>query len=411
MSLHVASMRRYQYACFQVALERKQEAIVLEQEGEEGMIHSILSGLPDLFEEGDEEAGLVLAANGDNKRDRDDQLKNFGVDDFVDQDQASNEPAAPPPPDSPLQEEGRSNSDGPINSVPKLDVDCDADPVTPSVGHRPRHQLGVDSSIKVLSEDTLTDEETTAAGSTTDETESTLQDGDDDEPEDSTSAVKLDDNEKFSESRPETPRQRSSRLSSHGASRPITPPAPKRPRVCLSHLLRTADGLYETHPPTHPDIALQNVMGPQSVMLTWSENAEDLPSDDEAEKMVRRPDLIVLALPTASDEDVKEAYSSSESEDEKHGEKKGGWRKWAKEKRRRRKLRKSLPLTIRRNTMVASAVLVLGVAVAVYGTGGFQRMGLGSERHGAAREWRAFRHFVGALVVGAAERVLDSVWG
>lgn len=152
-------------------------------------------------------------------------------------------------------------------------------------------------------------------------------------------------------------------------------------------------------------------MGPQSVMFTWSENPNDLPDDDEAERIVSRPDLIVHPLPSLIDElDTKEEDEASGSEDEDADEKPGrkGRRK---EKRKRRKLRKPHPLAVRRKTMVASAVLVLGVAMAVYGTGGFQRVGVGMERHGPAREWRSFKHFVGAIVVGATERFLDSVFG
>ncbi|KAI0073117.1 hypothetical protein K474DRAFT_1667001 [Panus rudis PR-1116 ss-1] len=202
-------------------------------------------------------------------------------------------------------------------------------------------------------------------------------------------------------------------------SRPTTPlvaepepdPISHRPRISLSSLLQHADTLHTLYPPTHPSIALDTIMGPQSVTRTWSEKTDEMPADDEAEKMVSRMDLIVFpAPPEEFTKEKEEGDGDYETEEEGRTKEK---------KRRRRKLQKTPRaytrhiIPIRRKTMVASAVLVLGVAVAVYGTGGLRGLSGGDGRgHGQGhRELRSIGRFVGALLVGAGERLLDSIWG
>ncbi|KAG8892550.1 hypothetical protein FRC01_014102, partial [Tulasnella sp. 417] len=73
--------------------------------------------------------------------------------------------------------------------------------------------------------------------------------------------------------------------------------------VPISSLLRAADELYEKYPPTHSSIAADTIMGPKSVIFTWHEKDHTertvdeepcLPSDDEAEKMVEDKSQVVL---------------------------------------------------------------------------------------------------------------------
>lgn len=72
--------------------------------------------------------------------------------------------------------------------------------------------------------------------------------------------------------------------------------------IPISSLLRAADELYEKYPPTDPSIAADTILGPHSVIFTWGEkdhvegavNGSCLPSDDEAEKMVEDKSLVVL---------------------------------------------------------------------------------------------------------------------
>ncbi|KAH8085474.1 rab-GTPase-TBC domain-containing protein [Cristinia sonorae] len=338
------------YLAVAVTMTRKDEAIALERDGEEGMIHSVLSGLPELFEE--------------------DEKTTLGESEEAESDHAP----------------GITDRDIP---TPNIDLSTSRD----ETSHSSASSLSQDSR-----EETILEHSSSVAEGLTEEVHDML-------PTSGSESLKAEPSRTTPTSRPCTPPSADQIAPSQSSPQPSRPPtpgpaAPCRPRVSISHLLRTADSLYTTFPPSHPSVALDTIMGPQSVMMTWTENPEDLPEDDEAERIVLRPDLIVLPI-QLDEEDTKETYAS-DGEEEKSG------RGSRPEKRRRRKLRKGLPLTIRRKTMVASAVLVLGVAMAVYGTGGFQRGGM--ERHGAAREWRAIKHFVGAIVVGAAERLLDSVW-
>lgn len=169
---------------------------------------------------------------------------------------------------------------------------------------------------------------------------------------------------------------------------------PPKPRVTLSSLLERADELYSLYPPSHPSIDLSSIMGPQSVMLTWSENRSELPDDDEAELMVTQPHLIVL--PPPEEVDAKEEGKAEEGETNKPP------------KRRRRRLRKPIRIgsvVVEQRTVVASAVLVLSVAMAVY------EMQAAPERHHtASRELKKLGGYVGGLVLGYGGKMLDRLF-
>ena len=176
---------------------------------------------------------------------------------------------------------------------------------------------------------------------------------------------------------------------------PDPEPRPRRPRVSLTALLTAADALLARFPPTHPGVALAAVLGPQSAMRTWSECAADLPDDDEAEAMVARPELVVL--PYVDDDDEGEESEEREKERERR------WRKL-------RKPRRLTDLVLHRRTMVAGAVIVLGVAVAVYGLNtGLPGAGNGHHRHGFGKEWKKLGRFFGGVLMGAGGRVLDGL--
>lgn len=311
----------------QVLLSRKAEVELLEQEGEDGMIHSLLSSLPDLFEENEPPTSSKLDALDDPvEEDTKDILSglNSPMPNTSTEDSISTDPTV----------RDGSIANGVVLDVPDIDdpdkqgerkPDCLQDVIPSTQEHEPSHS---ESSHPHVVEDT--------------------------------------------------------------PSRPSTPPSPvpRRPRISMTSLLQHADLLYELYPPSHPSISLHTIMGPQSVVFTWSENPCLLPSDDEAELMVGHPELVVLP--------VQEGEKEEDHRDEKRP------------RRRLRKSRRLIPL--RRKTMVASAVLVLGVAVAVYGTGGFRGTGGDAHRHGH-REWRSLTRFVGAIFVGAGERLLDTIWG
>ena len=99
-------------------------------------------------------------------------------------------------------------------------------------------------------------------------------------------------------------------------STPLTPPPEPisesdsehstfRTQVSLSSLLMRADELYESYPPSQASLGLSETMGPQSVVYTWSEDLLDLPLDDEAEAMVLKPELIAYPYiePELSEDD------------------------------------------------------------------------------------------------------------
>ena len=205
--------------------------------------------------------------------------------------------------------------------------------------------------------------------------------------------------------------------------------------MTLSSLLKHADSLYECYPPTHPGLALSTIMGPQSVVYTWREPElsssaivmggneweEERLADDEAEAMVARPELVVYPY-IEEDEDVDVSWASEEEAN--------GWGWWSekrtkvnrkqkgngrarketgkeREKRRPRRLRKNPLSRVEKRTMLAGAVLVLGIAMAVYGS----RIGRGSssgrDAHGSDwREWRRMGSWVGGVLVGVADRMV-----
>lgn len=72
-------------------------------------------------------------------------------------------------------------------------------------------------------------------------------------------------------------------------------PISREPARPLADILRAADDLLARFPPSDPRLAVDRILGPQSVLFTWSENRKDMPSDDDAEKMVDAPELVVRA--------------------------------------------------------------------------------------------------------------------
>ncbi|KAM6503150.1 Rab-GTPase-TBC domain containing protein [Amanita muscaria] len=198
---------------------------------------------------------------------------------------------------------------------------------------------------------------------------------------------------------PVEPRLASSSSSSLHLGESSVPPTNPIP---LPKILSHSDSLYAQYPPTHPSLRLSLIMGPQSVVFTWSETFSDLPSDTTAEAMTGRPELVVYPVGPEETEDKEDSGeeedtdtdSDAEYRDEK--EKRGRQPKATRKKEgttTRRKRRKTIRKKIRKvlgalhfgtqvdgRTMVAGAVVVLGVAMAVYGikaTGSSTGGGLG----------------------------------
>ncbi|RDB27057.1 TBC1 domain family member 20 [Hypsizygus marmoreus] len=228
---------------------------------------------------------------------------------------------------------------------------------------------------------------------------------------------------------------------SHPSTRQHSPSIPPSPSsstapISLTSLLMHADELYALYPPTHPALALSSIMGPQSVVHTWSEAFNALPGDDEAEGMVGVPGLVVYPWMEEEDVGVSGEEGESEEEDKEVYEKGGLWRRkgWGKEKekesekekklRPRRKLKKPrrgrTRVQRRTGTIVASAVLVLGVAMAVYGVrtrggqNGFYGFGFGGSGGGGAGapdidHVRTAVAWIGGAMMGVTERLVNGI--
>lgn len=170
-------------------------------------------------------------------------------------------------------------------------------------------------------------------------------------------------------------------------------PLPTAP-IPLPTILAHSDSLFAQYPPDHSQLRLSSIMGPQSVVFTWSEKFSDLPSDATAEAMINRPELVSYPVgpeemegSEEEGEDDEESDSDSEYNDKKtHRKRKSGkeGEKGGLQKRTRRKtIRKKLQNLLKRfsttttgagqqithvdgRTVVTGAVLVLAVAIAVY---------------------------------------------
>ncbi|KAJ7634085.1 rab-GTPase-TBC domain-containing protein [Mycena polygramma] len=146
-----------------------------------------------------------------------------------------------------------------------------------------------------------------------------------------------------------------------------------RSKHTLPDILKMSDALYQAHPPSHPSLQLSSIMGPQSVIFTWSTQLSDMPSNDEAERMVDRLDLIVYPEPPVVEPKEKDNV-----------------------RRRRKRFKK------RRGTgsvgLLVGAGLVLGVAVAVSVYGARQ----GGD---PTRDWRKMGRWIGRVLAGASERI------
>ena len=219
-------------------------------------------------------------------------------------------------------------------------------------------------------------------------------------------------------------------------AQPTVPP----PRLILTDLLRHADELYKEFPPSHSGLSLSSIMGPQSVIFTWSESPSKLPSDNMAEAMVTRPELVVYPYVEEAENTNDEDDTQSSSEDEKgKGKEKAkaskSRRPWkrrdsksksagGKSHRKRRKLRKSPFAQMERRTMVAGTVLVLGVAMAVYGiktrnANGLPLFGVHEGRAaagagvavgaGSAKDLKKFGGWLGGALVGMTEKIMTGL--
>ncbi|KAG6863469.1 hypothetical protein C0991_005563 [Blastosporella zonata] len=144
----------------------------------------------------------------------------------------------------------------------------------------------------------------------------------------------------------------------------------------------------------------------------WSESFSSLPTDTEAEAMVSCPGLIVY--PYIEEDEVIED-TASEWEEEKPISKRKRFRGKLKGKVKS-KLKRFRRVRVDQTTgMVAGAVIVLGIAMAVYGVQMRDRhpgagMGLASGvLHGHGTDWRKVAGWVGGVFARVTEKVVSGL--
>jgi hypothetical protein len=245
--------RQLSHNCPQIVLNRKDEVRRLEEEGEDGMVHSLLSSLPVLHNDNDE----------------------------------SSQPA---PPAKETPEEHVPSGDG---YTVTAGMDSSAEPSEGDSASSTDFTL-LDSCDSL----NATDDPSQMEKSDATPSVPTLADDECSQPLTAVTESGL------------TRDRKEEHVELEGVSmtkvvRTRVSPAP----VSLSSLLIRADELYATYPPTHPLIDLPSIMGPKSVVFTWCEDPSMLPDDDEAEEIINKPELVVLPyIPEASEVDSSEKH-------------------------------------------------------------------------------------------------------
>ncbi|KAJ7180591.1 rab-GTPase-TBC domain-containing protein [Mycena filopes] len=300
------------YLASTIILSRKEDVQRLEEEGEEGMMHSLLSALPEIVEE--------ISAQDDPSKEEppsEELLPEIKQD---------------PPDDSALLTEdlgpihtGDSDvaaelpADLPVSDEAPVVPDADAEPVT--------------DPKKEDMEPAISEVEMQLSS-----------------PEPLDSSIEEQDPVPY----------------------PTRRKVPRPKTFTLTEILNMTDSLYQNYPLTHPSLQVSSIMGPQSVVFTWSPRPSDMPSSDEAERMVDQLDLIVYPEPPVVENKEKSTTA----------------------RRPKRSKRRRVTGTV---GLLVGAGLVLGVAVAVsvYGARGDR-----------AQDWRKLGRLVGGVLSGASERVI-----
>lgn len=366
-------------------LARKEEVTWLEAVGEEGMLHSILSSLPNLYEEGEEgDPSLPIpetkvedtAAAADEKPEVDD-IPNGNLAPKYTAD--AKEPIENVSSPSPLPSDAKEEAAGqplPAESLPiKQESSGDAARNLPT----PSSDLStIESDNTVLDGEPLTDKSPTFA-----ENDVTLVN----EP-----IAKAEfDETKLTPTSTSTPPSEPEPEDSDPW--PDTPGQPAKARVSLSSLLRQADDLFIRFPPSHPKLDLNKIMGPRSTVFTWGESVST-PSDDELEQYVKLPHLVVLPYV----DPVEEAMMKEEAK-----------RLKTKKAERTRKLRKNIlsRMNVQKRTVFAGAVLALGIATAVYGIRAPGDAGRGHHRG----DLKKLLRYIGGLLLAGSDRFVGRLLG
>ena len=375
----------------QMILARKEEVTWLEAVGEEGMLHSILSSLPNLYEEGQEGDPSLPIPEAEGKTedavatvDNKNETGDFPNGDIAPgytvkaEELTENASSAIPLP-SDVNEEtayrALPSESLPIEQESSGDIGVARPLSAPSSG-----TSMIESDNRVLDGVLLGDKSPTLT-----ENGTTLVD------------------ESITKAEPEgmklTPTSASTPPSEpepEGSDPwPDTPGQPSKARMSLSSLLHQADDLLVRFPPTHPKLDLDKIMGHGSTIFTWSESASSIPSDDELEQYVGKPHLVVLPYVDPVEEAMTKEKETRELEMRKV--------------ERRAKLRESIfsRANVPRRAALAGAVLALGIAVAVYGTRAPGDVGRGHHRS----DLRRLLRYIGGLLLAGGDRFVGRLLG
>ncbi|KAG2056013.1 hypothetical protein BDR06DRAFT_306221 [Suillus hirtellus] len=167
---------------------------------------------------------------------------------------------------------------------------------------------------------------------------------------------------------------RTSRSSSCTASRSSSLPPQKscQPPVSLTSLLTHAAQLLETYPPTLPELRVEDILGPKSVVHTWRppqnsfSTQYDNERDDDVESWVGSPDVVV---PFIEDEDIE-----SENERKIKSRKDPVPRHRKLVLLHRLRLRFGLLTSAEKRILLLGAIAVVGLAVALRQNRGISEM-------------------------------------
>ncbi|KAF9495133.1 hypothetical protein BDN71DRAFT_1448019 [Pleurotus eryngii] len=355
------------YLASAILLSRKAEIEKLEEAGEEGMVHSLLSGLPDIYDED----------VGDSQKTQDidtaDRLAVVYLPLESDATTATVDESASPVTSSEAAQLVYKSTVSEAES--KAPEDPGEDAREPIGGRSEEEKEVVEEEKGVVEEEKVVDEETRSF----DPKAELLKEK---EPMEQI-------NELVEELAPPIDAATDHK---NPADEPQEPyPRLIRPRVSLSSLLVAADQLYERYPPSHPDISLTSIMGPQSVVFTWSESPSEMPDDDEAERMVEKPELIVRPY--------TELYAENEKSEIGRGNEA--------HHKRRRKRGTFLGGRVEQRTVVAGAVLAIGVAVAMYSVRTRSINGASIGKDGV-KDWQVMGMWLGGSLMSAGERVFGT---
>lgn len=189
-----------------------------------------------------------------------------------------------------------------------------------------------------------------------------------------------------------------SRSSVSSAAATLPDPSSKT-SVSLSSLLFVADDLYKRYPPMPssgedepPSLDIGNVLGPSSVLFTWSQDPNQMLSNEEAEKIVRDGlSGVVLENDGSSEIDIAEEEEKNWKEQEERRVK----REWDRAMRKR---------IVKSGLGVTVAVLVGLAAIALYS---MERSANGNSNGKSIQEWRKSLGWVGGMLLGIGDRVIQ----